>query len=63
MFKTMNPRLEQFLFVHRIRFQDHVKVWNDDAGRYLTEWVYKKTPELMRVVEEFKEIQKRKAVA
>lgn len=29
----------------------------------MTEWVYKKTPELMRVVEEFKEIQQRKAVA
>ena len=64
MFKTRNPHLEQFLYAHRIRFTEHVRVWDSDAGRFLTEWIYCRTPELERVVEEFKAIcNRRKAVA
>lgn len=50
-FKTCNFKLEQFLFAHDIRFKSWRK--NDDG---LTEWVYDKTPELTRVVEEFRAI-------
>ena len=56
-FKTANVRLEQFLFMHRIRFIRFRK--NDDM---LTEWVYEMTPYLEKVVAEFREIWGQKGV-
>ena len=50
-FRTANARLEQFLFAHRIKFIRQQK--NDDL---LTEWVYKRSPELEKIIAEFREI-------
>ena len=50
-FITANPRLEQFLYMHRIGFRCFRK--NTDM---LTEWVYDSTPRLLEVVEEFRRI-------
>jgi len=50
-FVTMNARLEQFLFYHRIRFLQCRK--NEDM---MTEWVYERTPKLEQVVKEYREI-------
>ena len=50
-FITANPRLEQFLYMHRIGFRCFRK--NADM---LTEWVYDSTPRLLEVVEEFRRI-------
>ena len=54
-FKTANYKLEQFLFVHDIRFISYEK--NEDG---LTEWTYPITAELERVVAEFREIDARR---
>lgn len=56
-FTTTNRKLEQFLYMHGIRF-DH---WTKDLDG-ITIWVYENTPETMRVVEEFRDINARKAV-
>lgn len=50
-FVTANVKLEQFLFIHDIKFISFHK--NDDM---MTEWVYAKTPELEETVEEFRRI-------
>lgn len=50
-FVTANQKLEQFLFMHKIRFKSQRK--NDDL---LTEWVYDVTPLLEEVVAEFRRI-------
>lgn len=52
---TCNMKLEQFLFVHDIKFVSWRK--NDDG---LTEWTYTDTAELQRVVAEFREIEQRR---
>ena len=54
-FKTANAKLEQFLFVHDIRFISYEK--NSDG---LTEWTYLITAELQRVVAEYREIDARR---
>ncbi len=54
-FTTVNMRLEQFLFVHDIRFISWSKT--EDG---LTCWTYERTPELERVVQEYKEIDQRR---
>lgn len=50
-FVTSNQKLEQFLWMHRIRFQTQRK--NEDL---MNEWIYKRTPELEEIVEEFRRI-------
>ena len=52
---TCNRKLEQFLYLHDIIFVSWRK--NDDD---MTEWTYKDTEELQRVVAEFKEIEQRR---
>lgn len=54
-FTTCSPRLEQFLWIHGIKFNTWRK--NDDM---LTEWEYERTPFLMEVVEEFRELESRR---
>ena len=54
-FKTANQKLEQFLFVHDIRFISFEK--NSDG---LTEWTYDISAELERVVAEYREIDSRR---
>ena len=54
-FRTANRRLEQFLFLHDILFISQNK--NEDG---LNEWNYEITPELERVVAEFREIDSRR---
>lgn len=53
-FSTRNRRLENFLFVHGIRFAS----WYKDED-YMTVWEYVYTPEVARVVAEWDEIQRR----
>lgn len=55
LFQTRNRRLEQFLYIHDIRFVSCIK---DHEG--MTVWLYEPTPELNSVVKEWREIQKRK---
>ena len=50
-FVTANQKLEQFLWMHRIRFKAQRK--NLDM---LNEWIYDRTPQLEVVVEEFRRI-------
>lgn len=50
-FVTVNQKLEQFLFVHRIYFKSQRK--NEDL---LNEWTYDRTPQLEEVVAEFRRI-------
>lgn len=50
-FVTANQKLEQFLWMHRIRFKAQRK--NMDM---LNEWIYDRTPQLEVVVEEFRRI-------
>lgn len=50
-FVTANEKLEQFLWMHRIRFKRQRKNIN-----FLNEWVYDRTPQLEDVVEEFQRI-------
>lgn len=52
-FRTANAKLEQFLFCHRIQFKRWRK--NEDM---LTEWIYDRTPQLEKVVAEFRELWK-----
>ena len=54
-FRTANPKLEQFLFVHDIRFISFEK--NSDG---LTEWTYPLSEELEQVVAEYREIDSRR---
>lgn len=54
-FETSSRKLEQFLFCHEIRHDGFYK--NEDN---MTVWMYKKTPEVMEVVKEFRAIQERK---
>lgn len=54
-YTTANVKIEQFLFVHDIRFISQ-RV-NDDG---LTEWTYARTPELARVLAEYREIDARR---
>lgn len=51
-FVTMNPKLEQFLYMHKIRFISQRKREED----LLTEWTYLMTPRLKEVIAEFREI-------
>lgn len=55
LFTTKNRKLEQFLFVHGIRFL----AWNKDLDD-MTEWLYEPTEELYRVVNEWRDIQQQK---
>lgn len=50
-FTTANMRIEQFLFAHRIRYKRLYK--NDDM---MTVWVYDRTPDLERIVAEYRSI-------
>lgn len=50
-FETTNRRLEQFLHAHLIPFSHWYK--NED---YLTVWVYDRTPRLLVVLEEFRQL-------
>ena len=50
-FVTANPKLEQFLWMHRIYFQNQRK--NSDM---MNEWIYSRTPQLEEVVAEFRKI-------
>lgn len=54
-FETTSRKLEQFLFMHDIRYISWRK---DDDG--MTVWCYTITPETMRVVEEYREIIRRR---
>lgn len=54
-FETRNRKLEQFLFAHDIQ---HVGFRKDADG--MTVWRYNNTPEAIRVVDEFREIQARR---
>lgn len=56
LFETRNRKLEQFLFLHDI---EHIGFRKDADG--MTVWQYESTPELKRVVQEFREIQARRA--
>lgn len=55
-FETTNRALEQFLFLHDIR---HTSWYKNEEN--LTVWVYEKTEETMRVVDEYREICRRRA--
>lgn len=50
-FTTSNRKLEQFLYCHDVHFVS----WNKDIDGY-TVWTYRSTPELLRIVEEFRQI-------
>lgn len=52
-FETTDRRLEQFLFVHRIRFSHQRK---DDCRRNV--WAYPISPHLRRVVREYRRLPK-----
>lgn len=54
-FETCNRRLEQFLFIHDIRFKEWYK--NEDG---LTCWVYPDNMEIREVVEEFRKLDARR---
>lgn len=54
-FTTSSRKLEQFLFVHDIF---HTGFHKDDDN--MTVWEYPNTPEVMEIVEEFREIQRRR---
>lgn len=54
-FETNNRRLEQFLFIHDIRFSEWYK--NDDG---LTTWVYPDNNETREVVKEFRKLDARR---
>ena len=54
-FETCNRRLEQFLFVHDIRFSEWYR--NNDG---LTTWVYPDNAELREVVKEFRKLDERR---
>lgn len=55
LFETSNRRLEQFLFVHDIF---HTGWYKNSDG--LTTWTYPDTPEVKRVVAEYREIDARR---
>lgn len=50
-FKTSNRRLEQFLYAHEIYF-----ISCDKTSDNMTVWTYMQTPELDRVVNEWRSI-------
>lgn len=54
-FTTANRKIEQFLFVHDILFSSQRT--NEDG---LNEWTYTVTPELQRVLAEYREIDARR---
>jgi hypothetical protein len=54
-FETMSRKLEQFLYLHDIRWSSSYR--NVDGVQV---WVYKLTPETQRVINEFREINARK---
>lgn len=54
-FETDSRKLEQFLFLHDIRYLSWGK--NEDN---MTVWRYNNTPEVRRVVNEWREIVKRR---
>lgn len=54
-FETSSRKLEQFLFVHDIR---HIGFYKNEDN--MTVWQYPADSETMRVVEEFRAIQRRR---
>lgn len=50
-FETSSRKLEQFLFLHDIRY---VSLRKDDDG--MTVWGYNPTPETMHIVNEYRDI-------
>ena len=50
-FKTSNRKLEQFLHMHRIAFDDQRK-----SADGMNEWFYTITPELVKVYQEYREL-------
>lgn len=50
-FKTTNRRLEQFLHMHRIAFDDQRK-----GADGMTEWFYIITPQFLKVYREYQEL-------
>lgn len=55
-FETTNRKLENFLYMHDVLFTSYRK--GEDG---MTVWTYTKNDELMRIVNEYKEIAQRRA--
>lgn len=53
---TRNRKLEQFIFLHGI---DYVSTGKDEDG--MTVWEYERTEEIVRITQEFKLAQERRA--
>ncbi len=53
---TRNRKLEQFLFLHGV---DYIAVGKDEDG--MTVWEYERTEEIVRITQEFKLAQERRA--